>query len=108
MISAYFVALGCAAGYLLGMSLVGYLCLLGMIKVRCARRRVVFSALVATHYALGLGAMFVVPLLAYRALRSQLPIEFGLAFGATTLLSVAAALWVAKEWSRDLANRLSA
>lgn len=108
MTSAYFVALGCAAGYLLGMSLVGYVCLLGMIKMRCARHRVISFALVAAHYALGLGAMFVVPLLAYRALRAHLPSEFGIAFGVASVLSGAVALWVAKELNRRFANRTSA
>lgn len=105
MVSAYVVALGCATGYLLGMSVVGYVCLLGLIKARYSQHRGISLALVALHYAVGVAALFVVPLLAYRVLRTHLPSEFGIAFGVTGLLSLAVALWVAKELNRLLTDR---
>jgi Na+(H+)/acetate symporter ActP len=62
-------------------------------------------ALVASHFALGLAAVLVVPSLAYRVLWTHLPREFGIAFGVTGLLSLLVVFWVAKELNQLMTDR---
>lgn len=108
MASVQLVALGIASGYLLGLSLLGYICLLGVIKSRCSQRQALSFALIALHLSLGLAAMVLVPSVAYGALRTHLPNEFGFAFAIATLLTGAVAFYVASQWNRRLAGRLPA
>jgi len=100
MPTASFIAFGCAAGYLLALSVVGHVYVVGLIKVRYARHRGIAGALLAVHFVLGIAGVIVVPALAYRMLRTQLPSEFGIGFGLTGLLSLGLAFWVAKAFNR--------
>lgn len=85
------IIIGSAAAYLLGMSVVGYACILIVIKERVTNSRQnnqISRCLTLLHYVLGILSVGAVPIIIYRRLRDDLPVQLVASFLISSVVVV--------------------
>lgn len=102
------IILSIAVAYLLGLGVLGYICLLGLLQYECKLKKVsplVMNLLTVTHFILGIAGLLIVPAFLYGKFKASLPSEVGFIFAIAQTVVLGLVFFVIRKLNRLMQSK---
>lgn len=94
-----------AAGFLLGLAFLGYVCILAFLQVKARKLEIhplVKGLATLAHFGFGITALAIVPAFIYRTFRASLGSGGGILFAFTGFAMLGLVFYVVREWNKSI------
>lgn len=99
------ILLSIASAYLIGLAVLGYVCVLWLLQFECKRRKVslwFMNFLIVTHFCFGIAGILIVPSFLYGKFKANLASEVGLSFAIAEIVVLSLVFVILRELNRRL------